>query len=267
MHPDLPAIMKIIAEAGSRITLTTSTTRLGDHIHKIDNLVDHYLISLDGADDETYRASRGVNMFHHVVNWIQYIVDRGQAEVAVSCVLQKSNIRKTKELYELCVKLGVKRLFFRVPDLKSHSFGREMRVPKRTLNTLMMEHTDIEILRQDLDFLQEIDTKKRILGQSRQNLFRKVQWLYSIVENREYDEQDAICDVPLTSFVIEPNQILKPCFYLPQRQFIDESVLKFGELVDAPVFGDVYTEILNNSEYRKMWCHSCQQFDGQKHPI
>lgn len=261
VHPQLGRIVKTVRETGASVTLTTSTTNLEVHFCAIRDLVTHYMISLDGPDRETYLRSRGVDCFGNVLGWVRRIRDETSSEVAISCVLQSCNITSTRRMYTLCQELGVQRLFFRVPDLKANSFGRLGSVRPKTIRQAVIDEAQVATLRADLTWLVANDTKRGLLGQSAQTLERKVQYFECIAKETRYIEEDQLCDVPLTSLVIQPDGTCRPCFYLPQVQRFD-NVPSIG-----PAFIEVYDKMLRDELFRRQWCNACQQFDGHKHPI
>jgi MoaA/NifB/PqqE/SkfB family radical SAM enzyme len=261
LHPELPAIVAAVRRAGATATLTTSTTNLGVHYDRLRDFVTHYMISLDGADRETYLRSRGIDLFDDVVGWVRRLRAETTAEVAISCVLQACNIAQVRPLYELCLQIGAQRLFLRVPDLKPGAFGRSGAVRPKTLRQATVTQADVDGLRADLAWLVKTDARHRLLGQSAFMLERKARFFECLAQGIAYEEDDQRCDVPLTSLVLEPDGNCRPCFYLPQTQAFDDSP------ASGPAFEDVYERMLNDEGFRREQCNACQQFDGHKHPI
>lgn len=258
LHPQLGRIINSIHAAGSSVTLTTSTTNLGPWFDDIRAKVSNYLISLDGADRETYAASRGIDFFDEVLSWIKKITSLTRSEVAISCVLQASNIESLDSIYELCLKMGVGRLYFRVPDLKEATFGRRGFVRRRSLQQVEVTEDAVLRLEDRINRLVAKDARNGILGQSHDALVRKVNFLRSIAIGQLYREEDMMCSVPLRSLVIEPDGSCKPCFFLPHRQAFDH------DPAAGKAFTEVYERMLNDEKFRLSWCNSCQQFDGHK---
>ncbi|MBX4952755.1 radical SAM protein [Rhizobium binae] len=258
LHPELGRIVRSIRSAGPSLTLTTSTTGLHNWFDEIRGGISNYLISLDGADRETYAASRGIDYFDAVVAWINRIVSETDSEVAVSCVLQASNVGNVEQIYDLCMKLGVHRLYFRVPDLKTTAFGRRGAVRRKTLEQVAVSESDVTNLRFQVARLLERDASNRILGQSHDALNRKVKFFECVAHSAPYREEDLMCTVPLLSLVIEPSGNCKPCFFLPHEQPFDQAP------ASGRAFTEVYERMLNDADFRLSWCNACQQFDGHK---
>jgi len=240
------------------VTLTTSTTNLEGHFDALRDLVTHYMISLDGADRETYLQSRGIDLFDHVLEWVRRLRAETSAEVALSCVLQACNVSSVRRMYELCLAVGAQRLFLRVPDLKPSSFGRSGLIRSKTLKQVAISPEQAAALRADLGWLVEVDAARGILGQSPQALERKGRFFECVARGDPYEEEDQLCDVPLTSFVIQADGTCRPCFYLPQVQPLDDAPTA------GPAFVDVYEKMLTDESFRRQWCNACQQFDGHK---
>jgi MoaA/NifB/PqqE/SkfB family radical SAM enzyme len=261
LHPDLGRIAMAIRATGSSVTLTTSTSNIEPHFDLLRSSICNYLISLDGPDRETYRQSRGIDLFDHVMHWVRQIRTNTSAEIAISCVLQACNLSTVRSLYNLCLDIGVKRLFFRVPDLKPNSFGRADLTRPMTLRQVSVTLDQVAKLSDDIAWIIQTDRDRKILGQTEGSLVRKVNFFKCIAQGSHYEEEDQRCDVPLTSFVIDANGMCKPCFYLPQIQPLTKSP------ANGSAFVDTYEKILNDEAFRRRWCNSCQQFDGHKHKI
>jgi MoaA/NifB/PqqE/SkfB family radical SAM enzyme len=261
LHPELPRIVRAVREAGASATLTTSTSQLEEHFDGLRSLVTHYLISLDGPDRDTYLQSRGVDLFDHVLAQVDRVRTETSAEVAISCVLQAGNIEKLRPLVALCLKIGVHRLFLRVPDLKPGAFGRAGDPRPRTRQQALVSPEQVEQLRADMAWLTQNADAQHLLGQSPRDLARKVKYFDCIAQGQPYEEEDQLCDVPLTSLVIQSDGAARPCFYLPQTQALNE------DPAEGPAFREVYERLLNDTGFRRAWCNACQQFDGHKRSI
>lgn len=258
LHPELPRVVSALRGAGATATLTTSTTNLSRHFEALQDQVNNYLVSLDGADRQTYLASRGIDHFDQTVSWVTRIRKSTEAEIAVSCVLQACNLESVKAIYELSVNAGAHRLFFRAPDLKQGSFGRSTPIRPKTIKQTRVTLKQVESLREQLAEVQQLDKKHGMLGQSRADLQRKVRYFECAARDTRYSEPDRLCDVPLTSLVVQPDGTCKPCFYLPHSQPFDERPAA------GPAFDEVYARMLDDKSFRKEWCNACQQFDGHK---
>ena len=261
LHPELPRIVRAVRAAGATATLATSTTRLGDHFEELRDLVTHYMVSLDGPDRESYHRSRGIDRFDDVLAWVRRIRAETKAETAISFVLQSSNISLVRPMYELCLAIGVQRFFLRVPDLKPGAFGRTRSVRSRTLKQATVVPEQVEGLRRDLAWLVDEDVHHGLLGQTPETLRRKVRFFDCIASGVPYQEDDLLCDVPLTSLVLQADGRVRPCFYLPQVQDFDQ------DPANGNAFVEVYTKMLHDEDFRRSWCNACQQFDGHKHAI
>ncbi|HEY5721416.1 MAG TPA: radical SAM protein [Allosphingosinicella sp.] len=257
-HPDLGRIVAAVRDAGASATLITSTTMLGERFPDIRHRITHYMISLDGADRETYRRCRGIDAFDHAVGWINRLRVETVAEVAISCVMQAANSRNLRALYALALSTGTQRLFLRAPDLKPNAFGRERGARARTIRQSLLDEEQLAQLADDIEWLIETDQQHGILGQKPETLRRKVSFLRCLSLDEPYEEPDMLCDVPLTSLVIQPDGTCNPCFYLPHSQPFDL------EPTAGPAFTEVYRRMLEDAAFRRQWCNACQQFDGHK---
>jgi MoaA/NifB/PqqE/SkfB family radical SAM enzyme len=262
LHPQLPAIIKTLEKTGTRITLITNGTHLDAVFDEIKDRVNAYLFSLDASNEALFREIRGIDNFKEIVAWPKRIRDhRPYAQVAFNCLLQKKNIRDLVDLYRLVKGLPVDGIFFNVPELKPHCFGRKEAVPKESVKNAILNDKEIELLEANLKQIVELDAARGKLFQQQvffENCIRYFRAL-SHQQDVEFNDPEEVCQVPFTSIVIDESAYIYPCFYLPYS-------IPFDQSQEDPVNGDYLKEtrkeIFNNPGLRKKYCSFCLQFQG-----
>lgn len=261
LHPQLPAIIKTLEKTGTRITLITNGTHLDTVFDEIKDRTDAYMFSLDASNEALFREIRGLHHFKEIIAWPKRILDnRPYTQVAFSCLLQKKNIGDLPDLYRLVVDLPVDGIFFNVPELKPHCFGRKEAVPEECVKNAILDEKEIAILEENLKRIVELDAGRGKLFQRQaffENCVRYFQAL-SRQQEVEFNEPEKVCQVPFTSIAIDESACLSPCFYLPYSVSVDQD--------EDPVNGDyprnIRKEIFNNPGIRKKYCSFCLQFQG-----
>jgi MoaA/NifB/PqqE/SkfB family radical SAM enzyme len=261
LHPDLPEIIYLLSRTPAMVTLSTTGSHLNDHFALVAPLVDNYLMSIDGADRETYQAIRGIDLFDDVLAWPGRIRRaRRRADIAFSCVIQQQNVRQLVDIYKLGAEAGVDHVFFRVPELKPESFGRANRLLKRSVNAATLDPADHEVLKEAIEEILRLDQGRGLLSQPPEILRDKVRWMTEGAIEPPAERLALRCDVPFQSMVIGPREEVSPCFYLPMKQPIERGV----DIVNLPVLTSTRESILSDQAFRRTHCTDCYQFDGHK---
>jgi molybdenum cofactor biosynthesis enzyme MoaA len=265
LHPELSTIIKLLKEVGLTTTLITSTTNLEIWFNDIKEYLDAYMISVDGASKEVYKKTRGIDFFDSVLKWPSLIKkNNANANISFSFLIQKLNLHQIREIYHLALRHKVDRIFYRVPDIKLNSFGRNGMISNSSLGNCIVSENEILKLENDIRHVLLLDKENKILGQTEKYLLRKIDWLRKI-NNYPVStvENDEFCDVPFTSVVLDHKMQLKPCFYLPLSE--DLQTLQNNNINFSKSVYEACNSILKSKQFRNKYCKNCQQFDGHKH--
>lgn len=262
LHPQLPAIIKTLEKTGTRMTLITNGTHLDAVFDEIKDLTDAYMFSLDASNEALFREIRGLDHFKEIIAWPKRILEhRPYTQVAFNCLIQKKNIGDLVDLYRLVKDLPVDGIFFNVPELKPHCFGRKKAVPEKSMKNAILNEKEIELLEANLEQIVEMDATRGKLFQRQVFFDNCVRYFRALShqQEKEFNETEDVCQVPFTSIVIDESACIYPCFYLPYS-------VPFGQSCEDPVNGDYLketrNEIFNNPGLRKKYCSFCLQFQG-----
>ncbi|SHH95254.1 radical SAM additional 4Fe4S-binding SPASM domain-containing protein [Clostridium collagenovorans DSM 3089] len=111
---DMVEIIKYIKKLGMTISINTNALLISEEDCKelssiLDPECDWIQVSLDGAKPETHDYIRNKQVFNTVINKIKMLTENN-ISVRVNTVVTKVNLNELKDIYNLCYKLGVKRL-------------------------------------------------------------------------------------------------------------------------------------------------------------
>jgi MoaA/NifB/PqqE/SkfB family radical SAM enzyme len=261
LHPKLAEIIYMLSRTPAMVTLSTSTSHLDDHFASVAPFIDNYLFSLDGADRDTYRVTRGIDLFDAVLAWPARIRRaRRRTDIAYSCVVQRRNVRQLVDIYKLGVQAGVDHVFFRVPELKPQSFGRMDQLSRRSSVAATIDPADHAVLRESIEEILSLDQGRGLLGQTPEILWEKVDSLTRPPSEPSPAKLALRCDVPFQSMVIGPREEVGPCFYLPMKQALERG----ADPVNAEVLTSTRASIQSDPAFRRTHCTDCYQFDGHK---
>jgi len=251
LHPDLVQICSTLRPLAHSLTLVTSTTGLPEVFADLRSLVSAYLISIDGVDRRTYVTSRGIDHAAAAVEWLSRIRQETEAEIGVSCVIQRANHDRLVTLVEICLSAGAHHVFLRVPSLTDDAFGRQGTVALRTLASARLTEEQVALVAEQLTELAARYTAEQLPNAVEYDS------LISVLRGGKPGE-GTVCDVPFTSFVVTPNGTYSPCFYLPfSAPASDPGAV--AELVD-----DIRGRMLHDKTFRARHCDGCHQFTGRR---
>lgn len=257
LHPQLPQILKTIKKTGTSITLITNCVKLNSIFEKIKNYVDGYMLPLDSDNDAIYYEIRGVNNFQEVISWPKKIrMFSPSAKIIFSCLIQKRNVSKLVNIYQLASKLSVDGIIFRVPELKPYCFGRSYYISNESRNNACLTKNDIQNLKKNFRKILTLDSRRKILLQ-RKDIFQKFVKYFEFLRGKEVEFEDRLCRVPFNSITIDELKNIHPCFYLPFS-------IPFHKVKNNPInnfyLKNIRRKLIENKKFRKDNCSSCLQF-------
>ncbi|HLP57641.1 MAG TPA: radical SAM protein [Candidatus Deferrimicrobium sp.] len=248
LHPELPKILETLNQTGVIITLITNGSQLAPLFDRIKYNVHAWLFSLDADNENLHRQIRGLDNFVELIAWPEKIkAAYPAAQIAFNCLIQKQNIRSLVHLYELICYLPCEGLFFNVPDLNSHCFGRRNRnISEKDIKKYVVpDDEEMEILRSSLAEICELDARKG-RGKIMQSdaFFKGCINYFEFLRGKEAasKDNDNSCPVPKSSLVVDESGNILSCFYLPP------------DFRDRPVD--------QQEELKVKYCRRCFQFQG-----
>jgi MoaA/NifB/PqqE/SkfB family radical SAM enzyme len=220
LHPQWPEIAERFRGAGAHVELVTNGLLLRRRLDEVARHVDGgVVVSLDGATAETYKAVRGVDGFHVVLDGIGKAGRRGIA-VTTRTTIQRSNFREIPQIIELVRRLDVKTISFLPIDVANESaFGRTGACYESNVGALHSE----ALSEDDIDEFDELITQISVahrdlfragrISESPAKLRLMVAYFRALIGQGRFPVPR--CNRPLTSLVIGVDGSLKPCFFLP----------------------------------------------------
>lgn len=259
LHPDLPELARDLKRTGATITLITNGSHLDTLYPRLEDSIDAFLLSLDTPNADLHRRTRGLVNFHQLIQYPAMIKKRDSLkQVAFSCVLQKRNIQLLDEYYKLVSALPIDAVFFNVPELKPHCFGRPGTINDMVKAETNLSNDEIAILEEKLRVITHLDKGTGLIQQS-QTYFSECISYFKFLKGEEPRYGTPPCRVPSRSVVIDEKQRCLPCFYLP----FSIPIAQAGERpLNHPELEEIRRKVLNDKEFRNRHCGFCLQFQG-----
>lgn len=234
LRKDFPEICGIFKRSHVRQTLLTNGLLLEKRLPEIRNFFSEIIVSIDGPDEETHNAIRGVDSFRQVLRGVRSAVAaRGGERISIRTVLQKRNFRFLTSMVHLARELGVSRISFLPADARSEGFGRGTRGPVVPADSLLLDEPEVAefravIARSEVDCREEFASG--FIAESPLRLVRIAEYFEANISLTPFPP--TMCNAPMVSAVITSTGDLLPCYFLPRYGSIREAPP--SELLNSP---------------------------------
>ena len=218
LRKDLYEILKY--GSNKEIEMIPVTNRLFINEKSIEKLkltgIKQIVVSLDGANPETYKEIRGVNLFHKVVNSIKMLTDAG-FRVFINCVVTKVNLHEIEEMIKLAKSLNVRAIRF----IRLTLFGRANENKKLWLETedyMYFVKKLMELSKQYSSQKFNVLKDEAFLGLFDSiSIKKRISWL---------DDKYRGCPAARSFLFIDPYGNVYPCGYLELEEFFISNLRK-----------------------------------------
>ena len=211
LHPHWAELVSVLT-AERQVVLLTSGILLAKHAVRVSALCCHTIVSLDGAERETYRRIRGVDGLAAVARGVHALVERGAA-VSVRCTVQRDNYAELPAIVRTAHAWGVQSVSFLAVDVSTHqAFARQGEFERQ----MALSADDLPRFDRVLEAMQQefaLDFASGFIAESPAQLCRLRQYFAALTGA---DVLPTVrCNAPRFSAVIETDGSLKPCYFLP----------------------------------------------------
>lgn len=218
-HPKFQQIVeKLRAATSARLVLCTHGYDLMSRFLPIRDLVDMYILSLDGADGKQYASIRGVDWFKEVVSLPKEIhLYSKRIKVGFTCVIQRKNLSSLHSIYCLAVDSGADTVSFTLPTLNAGTYGNASKRIHKQKRSVWLTESEMTILEGQIEALIECASERCVPILQTDTTLRSYPYvLRKWIAGLAIDLPDAKCQVPSKSMVVDQFGRIKPCFVLPE---------------------------------------------------
>jgi MoaA/NifB/PqqE/SkfB family radical SAM enzyme len=251
LNPEWIEIARLLKSRGLELWLLTSGLSLAKHAADVRELFSSVTVSLDGTNDRTYAAIRGVNAFDKVCEGIRRVARLG-AHVGVRVTVQRANYEELSDFVALAKETGARQISFLAADVSNpHAFGRT--VPNGIASDIALRPDDLPKLEKVLHDLQRDraqDFASGFIAESPGKLRRILDYYAAILGRGSFPP--VRCNAPEFSAVIEATGRVRPCFFIPSPGAGAHAGLK--EALNEPAMVSLRRHI---REQRRAECATC----------
>ena len=214
VRPDLRAVAELFRQRGIRLELLTSGVLLDAQAADVAACFERVTVSLDGADDESYEAVRGVRGLSRVEQGLRRLKDLAPGmQVTARATLHALNFRELPRLMGRARAIGVDHLSFLAADVTSSAFGRHGAGP---LHGLLLSASEVDEFGQLVEETIAHHSDAFASGyivESPDKLRRLPRYYAAMLGHAPFPPVD--CNAPWVSVVVEADGAVRPCFFHP----------------------------------------------------
>ena len=244
LHRNLWALCRELQALGIRITLVTTGLLIEQHAADVASYVDTVVISLDGPRDLHDGIRRVTGGFDRIAKGVMALRAQQPAPRLIArSVVQRDNAAGIDATINAAHRMGFDEISFLAADVSSPAFNRpepwsagriaEIAVPEGALTEL--ELSIDRAVAADPDMFQG-----GFVAGGRASLDRIVQYYRALAGVSAFPEVQ--CNAPWVSAVLEPGDVLRPCFFHPayaasaeglEQAINSESAIRFRRGLDV----------------------------------
>jgi MoaA/NifB/PqqE/SkfB family radical SAM enzyme len=199
---------------GIKLHLLTSGLALERNAPEIVRSFERVIVSLDGADEQSYadvRGVRGLAALERGVRSLQMLAP--QVHVSARATLHRINFRELPKLIEKAREMRLRHISFLAADVLSGAFGR---TDTEHVRSLLLSRTEIDEFRDVVERTIDVHAEafaSELVSESPARLRRLPQYYAAMLGEEPFPHRT--CDAPWVSAVIEANGDVRPCFFHP----------------------------------------------------
>ena len=125
LHPEQPKMIRFVKKRGAKVSLVTSLAALAFPLEElVESGIDLLKVSIDGANEETYKSIRGTDFFPRVLKYIEDInaikkkLGVNTPFIRFQFVVQKANYKDSADLVRLAHRYKLDAVFFKPLEIE-----------------------------------------------------------------------------------------------------------------------------------------------------
>jgi MoaA/NifB/PqqE/SkfB family radical SAM enzyme len=246
LHSNFWAFCERLRAEGILLSLVTTGLLIEPHAARIAQLMDEVVISIDG-DAPTHDAIRRVrDGFARIARGVTMLRSQPHTPMLIArSVVQRSNFRSLAATIRAVEELGVDRLSFLAADVTSPAFNRPEPWSAERQREVALSRDDLPMLVEAIRWAEEKCAATLASGFVEGGVasLRRIYDHYAALAGvREWPA--VRCNAPWVSAVVEPNGVVRPCFFhaaYPQTSSELDGVINSPQAIDFRRTLDVRT--------------------------
>jgi MoaA/NifB/PqqE/SkfB family radical SAM enzyme len=234
LNPNLFQLCRILKKQDLHITLLSTGISIKKYAEQIIELIDDVIVSLDG-NEEIHNQIRNIPFaYSKLAEGVQLLkfIDPSY-QVTARTVIHRLNFMVWPLIVDCAKEIGLNQISFLPADVNSHAFNREILWDSTRQNEIMISKEELPQLKKTIDLLinEHADNfHSHFISESPEKI-NNIYLYYSALHGLNPFPFKK-CNAPWVSTVIEPDGVVKPCFF---------------HQVTGSIRNDSLIEVLNNT--------------------
>ncbi len=214
LHRNLWALCSELQALRIRITLVTTGLLIEQHAADVASYVDTVVISLDGPRDMHDGIRRVKGGFDRIAKGVMALRAQLPAPRLIArSVVQRDNAAAIDATINAAHRMGFDEISFLAADVSSPAFNRPEPWPADRIAEVAAPESALAELELGIDRTDPSLFESGFVAGGRASLERIVQYYRALAGAAAFPEVQ--CNAPWVSAVLEPGDVLRPCFFQP----------------------------------------------------
>ena len=215
LHPDFFTLCNILRDEQIKITLLTTGLTLRKHADQLMHSVSEIIVSLDGNEEVHDHVRNIPGAFAKLKEGVQYIKSQSPGfRITGRAVIHKMNYKNWPEIIESAIIMELDQISFLPADVSSQAFNREVPWNEVRQEEVRIPKNELPILKEVIESVVEnysTQFEDRYIAESPDKI-RNIYAYYCALEGlAEFPFKK--CNAPWVSTVVEPDGMVRPCFF------------------------------------------------------
>ena len=217
LHRNLWALCTQLQSLKIRITLVTTGLLIDRYAAEIASCIDTVVISLDGPPDVHDAIRRVRGGFDRIAAGVMALhAEFPTPHLIARCVVQRDNAAAIGATIAAAHRMGFDEISFLAADVSSPAFNRPDPWPEARAAEVAVGREELPVLIDAIGHAAHADAElfsNGFVAGGRASLDRIVQYYRALAGDGEFPV--VACNAPWVSAVLEPGDVLRPCFFQP----------------------------------------------------
>jgi MoaA/NifB/PqqE/SkfB family radical SAM enzyme len=215
MHPNFFKLCDIIKSQKINICILSTGLLLKKYATEIIAKTDEVIVSLDGSREVHDKIRNIPNAFDKLKEGVQVIKKLNKNyKVTARCVVQRDNFRDLSNIVNAAHEIGLDQISFLAADVSTDAFNRPELWGEEKIGEVKLSGEDLNIFKDEIESLiksHHIDFENKFIAESPDKIRRFYNYYAAFHGLSEFPKIS--CNAPWVSTVIEPDGVVRPCFF------------------------------------------------------
>ena len=215
MHPNFFKLCDIIKSQKINICILSTGLLLKKYASEVIAKTDEVIVSLDGSREVHDKIRNIPNAFDKLKEGVQELKKLNKNyKVTARCVVQRDNFRDLSNIVNSAHEIGLDQISFLAADVSTDAFNRPELWGEEKIGEVKISREELKIFKDEIELLiksHHIDFENKFIAESPEKIRSFYNYYAAFHGLNEFPQIS--CNAPWVSAVIEPDGVVRPCFF------------------------------------------------------